>query len=485
MAISESTYKRKYPDKYKIIFDLPGHTWPEKIYLYNNHLSTPPKCPVCGKPVKFISRIKGYQEYCSIKCLANSPKVKGKAKQTMVERYGVENPFQSEGIRKKAKQTMVERYGVENPSQSNEIKEKKKQTCLEHLGVENPFQSEGIRKKARQTCLDKYGVENPFQSEEIKEKARQTCLDKYGVENPFQSDGIRKKARQTTVDRYGVKYPAQSEEIKEKIKQTCLKKYGGMWMQSEEIKEKARQTCLDRYGVENPFQSEEIKEKVRQTCLDRYGIENPFQSERIKEKIKQTNLGRYGVKHSSQSGQIKSKKINTCLRHLGTEYPAQSGKIKEKIKQTMLERYGVPNKMIDMCSKGEIKYHGYSNISQECFHRLDDILKLPSYYATRNQEFRVQVNGKNYYLDYYVPSMNIAVEFNGDWFHFNPSKYKADDVVEQFGHPVLVKERWEQDANRIEDIESTGINVMVLWESDYVKMNDTQLINFIKTKINE
>ena len=258
-----------------------------------------------------------------------------------------------------------------------------------------------------------------------------------------------------------------------------------MWMQSEEIKEKARQTCLDRYGVENPFQSEEIKEKVRQTCLDRYGIENPFQSERIKEKIKQTNLGRYGVKHSSQSGQIKSKKINTCLRHLGTEYPAQSGKIKEKIKQTMLERYGVPNKMIDMCSKGEIKYHGYSNISQECFHRLDDILKLPSYYATRNQEFRVQVNGKNYYLDYYVPSMNIAVEFNGDWFHFNPSKYKADDVVEQFGHPVSVKERWEQDANRIEDIESTGINVAVLWESDYVKMNDTQLINFIKTKINE
>ena len=258
-----------------------------------------------------------------------------------------------------------------------------------------------------------------------------------------------------------------------------------MWMQSEEIKEKARQTCLDRYGVENPFQSEEIKEKVRQTCLDRYGIENPFQSERIKEKIKQTNLGRYGVKHSSQSGQIKSKKINTCLRHLGTEYPAQSGKIKEKIKQTMLERYGVPNKMVDMCSKGEIKYHGYSNISQECFHRLDDILKLPSYYATRNQEFRVQVNGKNYYLDYYVPSMNIAVEFNGDWFHFNPSKYKADDVVEQFGHPVLVKERWEQDANRIEDIESTGINVAVLWESDYVKMNDTQLINFIKTKINE
>ncbi len=37
-------------------------------------------------------------------------------------------------------------------------KNKSKQTCLEKYGVENPFQSQEVKDKCKQTCLEKYGV---------------------------------------------------------------------------------------------------------------------------------------------------------------------------------------------------------------------------------------------------------------------------------------------------------------------------------------
>jgi len=39
-----------------------------------------------------------------------------KAKQTNIERYGVEHAFQAEQFKEKIKQTNIERYGVDHPS---------------------------------------------------------------------------------------------------------------------------------------------------------------------------------------------------------------------------------------------------------------------------------------------------------------------------------------------------------------------------------
>jgi len=47
----------------------------------------------------------------------------------------------TENIRQdKAKETWLEKYGVENPNQSEEVKDKIKQTCIDRYGVEHPFQ---------------------------------------------------------------------------------------------------------------------------------------------------------------------------------------------------------------------------------------------------------------------------------------------------------------------------------------------------------
>lgn len=85
-----------------------------------------------------------------------------KMHKTMVDKYGVENPFYdqdrfiSDDVRERAylkhKQTMLERYGVENVTQNKMLKERMlkslKKTNLEKYGVEFLMQDFNIKRKA-------------------------------------------------------------------------------------------------------------------------------------------------------------------------------------------------------------------------------------------------------------------------------------------------------------------------------------------------
>ena len=100
---------------------------------------------------------------------------------------------------------------------------KMKSTCLDKYGVENPFQSEEAKNKSKQTCLEKYGVENPRQSEEAKNKSKQTCLEKYGVDHNSKTPEYKEKYKQTCLETYGVEHPSQNSEISEKQSKNSYK----------------------------------------------------------------------------------------------------------------------------------------------------------------------------------------------------------------------------------------------------------------------
>jgi len=72
--------------------------------------------------------------------------------------------------------------------------EKARQTCLERFGVENPNQNEEIKEKSKKTCLERFGVEYSLQDQETKEKSKKTCLERFGVENPMQNKDISLKS---------------------------------------------------------------------------------------------------------------------------------------------------------------------------------------------------------------------------------------------------------------------------------------------------
>ena len=155
--------------------------------------------------------------------------IKEKRKQTNIERFGVENPYQSKEIQEKIKQKNLELYGVEYATQRKDVKEKIDKSTLESQGAKRYLQTEKGRNKFKQSCLEKYGVENPYQSEEKKDKIKQTNLKRYGDEIPCRTQNIKNKMKENSLIKWGVEYPTQCQEIKNKVMNTNLQRFGLPW----------------------------------------------------------------------------------------------------------------------------------------------------------------------------------------------------------------------------------------------------------------
>jgi G:T-mismatch repair DNA endonuclease (very short patch repair protein) len=80
--------------------------------------------------------------------------------------------------------------------------------------------------------------------------------------------------------------------------------------------------------------------------------------------------------------------------------------------------------------------------------------------------------------DIFIPKLNLVIEYNGDYWHCNPKKYKPD-----YFHQVknkTAKELWEYDKNKIDLIKEKGYNLEVIWESELKE--DESIINKIIKK---
>ena len=155
----------------------------------------------------------------------------------------------------KVKETVQEKYHVDNVFQLEEVKEKIKGTNKEKLGVEYPQQSETVVKKTQETNMEKYGYKYAFNQPEVYEKLQKICLEKYGSKFPLQNDEIKQKCIDTCKNNHGVKYPMQSPILLQKIIENSIK------------------TCLEKYGVHYPFLNEEIFNKA----VSKLGQRKPFQ----------------------------------------------------------------------------------------------------------------------------------------------------------------------------------------------------------------
>ena len=145
-------------------------------------------CDICGekksKPYREYLQSKNNNDlYTCTKCSSFKNKI------TKKEKYDDEN-FNN---RNKCKETNIEKYGVENVFQSEEIKEKSKETCLDKYGKEYYQQTDDMKNKSKETCLKKYDTEYYLQSIDKKEKSEETCLEKYGFMIPSKNEDVKIK----------------------------------------------------------------------------------------------------------------------------------------------------------------------------------------------------------------------------------------------------------------------------------------------------
>lgn len=108
----------------------------EKLWYYFNDERKRILCKKegCTNFTEFRNLKEGFLAYCSSKCSNSSIDVKKTKAQSCIQKFGVENPYQSPEIIKKIKVTTSERYGVDNVMKSKPIKDGMMNRSIEKTG---------------------------------------------------------------------------------------------------------------------------------------------------------------------------------------------------------------------------------------------------------------------------------------------------------------------------------------------------------------
>lgn len=155
----------------------PGVDLKMQIYSLMNDIS--PFCVVCGGVVKTLGKTT-----CSVSCRSKAitpekTKVRvAKARNTCIERIGVDNHAKLPSTQEKRLRTMLEIHGA-----------KVSQKSLESMRKRSP----NLNLKGRETLKERYNVINPGQLPDHIDKCRTTNLEKYGSESYHTSHQYQQK----------------------------------------------------------------------------------------------------------------------------------------------------------------------------------------------------------------------------------------------------------------------------------------------------
>lgn len=362
-------------------------------FIMLNKLTDFPKCAYCGKNI--TKKLYMKNKCCSHSCGAYM--AQDKKKQTCIERYGVEHYSSTEAFKEANRKS----YTSKTDEEKQAIKNKRTDTMISRFGVENPLQSPEIHKRKKMTCLKKYGSENYFQTKDYREKNTNTCLERYGTEFYTQTEEFKSKIKETCKEKYGTEFYSQTKEFLENRKSHTLEKYGvEFYSQTEAWKNKVSQTCKEKYGVENYFQTEEFLENRKLHTMEKYGVENYFQTEEFLSHRREQNyqsfldvLSTKGLKMLSSYEEYISFKEDLVFECLCCGY-------------TFTNNAYAPSAMIcKECAKKP-----YSKKEKEI---VSWITETYSYDVIEND--KSVLSGKE--LDIYIPDMKVAIEFDGSYWH--------------------------------------------------------------------
>ena len=218
------------------------------------------KCLICNKVIGHNS------SYCSNTCKKKDIySIISKTHKTLLERTGSSSPLGSEEAMNKRKKTCVERYGFEHPSKNkitkDKIQVKNKKTWEDEkirnkvsIALKNAYDKnkESILHKRKFFNLHNYG-EYSLLPTRIIEKTKETLIKKYGLDNPFKiHDDTYKKARLGSIKFFSDE-TNKNMSIEKRI-QTINKKYGSLDKMNEMVFNKRKDKIisdLKEFGVKD------------------------------------------------------------------------------------------------------------------------------------------------------------------------------------------------------------------------------------------
>ncbi len=246
------------------------------------------------------------------------------------------------------------------------------------------------------------------------------------------------------------KDPELRKSSNEARKKTWEKKYGGHPMSVSSIQNKHSQSMKKKFGVSHALQNNSLKEKVKSTKKKKYGNENyNNHGKGIK-----TRLDKYGEIFVNKRKSILEKTL-LKTKWTGIEILDDiktcnlASRISVKCKKCGREwKVPLANNRIPSCTCNFVE----KRVSSEHLNLLNFIKSnLPS-------DTEVLVNDrsvlKNLELDIYIPSLDLAFEFNGNYWH-------SDQIVSKNYH-----------LNKTKRTVMKGIKLIHVLESDWLSKQE-------------
>lgn len=174
---------------------------------------------------------------------------------------------------------------------------------------------------------------------------------------------------------------------------------------------------LSLYKIKKPIDLH--IENIRKTCYKKYGLPNGGGTKEALNKIKHTNLKKYGNEQYFKTEDYKAKQIN-YLNKNKIRNVFQLQKVKDKIKSTTLKRYGVIHNMqLNSVKEKVIKTKRKNN----SFNTSKPEQKIKLLLETKFSKVEYQYQSKEYPFccDFYIPELNLYIEYQGHWTHGNKS----------------------------------------------------------------
>lgn len=141
-------------------------------------------------------------------------------------------------------------------------------------------------------------------------------------------------------------------------------------------------------------------EKCKLVSLEKYGTEYPTQSDEIKEKVRQTSRRKYGKDYYAQTDERKERYINTCMERYGVENYSQSEEYHQRYPGLLEKR---------LKTMKEHKTFNSSKTENELAIKLRELFTdLKTQYKSELYPFK---------CDFYIPSLDLYIEYNGTWTH--------------------------------------------------------------------
>lgn len=263
-----------------------------------------------------------------------------------------------------------------------------------------------INKAKSLGLLDPESYTSASAFDDVIEKRKQTMSENWDGGHNMRDQNGRAAWEDSFISSWGVKNPMQVPEIQEKAA-----KIDGEWFVSTpEFKEKQKTTFKEKYGS-HPMRSETVKSEIKKRNMEKYGREYPNQSH-----------------ISEESLDILSDK-SRLTEAVNAEFLSDVAMVLGVHQSTVQRACAIHNiNVIKFRSKAE----------QEISEMIESL------------GFEVINNKKRHghELDIYVPSKNLAIEFNGIYWHselYRSRSYHQRKSIDCMAAQTLLMHVWEDD----------------------------------------